>query len=144
MRDTRQIISEFDPELRVLHISAERPVLIDDQAVLEEIMTQINADLCDLSGRGRCYLMLDISRIVVEPQLAEHFFESLKRLREDHLFPEGLVRYGLQLGRNLVQVDQKSLDVKYTAVVRTSSEARKYIDRLRRTSQGLKSRATLV
>ena len=126
-----QIISEFDPIRRVLHVSAERPVLVDDECALDEILNRVKHDLVESSGDGRCYLMLDISRIVVEPKLAGRFFMRLRQLRDDYLYPDGLVRYGLQISGRLVRIDRSKPDPDYPALVRTSHEARRYIDRLR-------------
>ena len=104
---------------------------MDDECALDEILNRVKHDLVESSGDGRCYLMLDISRIVVEPKLAGRFFMRLRQLRDDYLYPDGLVRYGLQISGRLVRIDRSKPDMDYPALVRTSHEARKYIDRLR-------------
>ena len=92
-------IVDYDPEKRILHITAEQKIIVSDEKTLNEMCNFVCSFLTE-NGKGeRSYMIVDISKIVIDPDLAPEYSEHIKKLLDKLLYPEGLVRYGLEITR---------------------------------------------
>jgi hypothetical protein len=128
MNDTREFISDFDLKYGLMSISARIPVYIDNRIQLHDLLIWIDSQLREVSTNNRCYLAIDISRLVVDPSQINEFKQKLQVLSDRYLCAEGLVKYGFQISRT---DGSMSSYVDSVALVRTHQEAREYVIRLR-------------
>ncbi|MFZ1684700.1 MAG: hypothetical protein WAU88_11315 [Candidatus Zixiibacteriota bacterium] len=102
------VTHEFDPELRIVHLSAKRVVHIrtSEQGVL--IGEALEAILKAHLEHERGYLVTDISKIVIEPADVELYATKINALAERYLYPHGIARYGYAIGRITVMLSHES------------------------------------
>ena len=120
--------SEFDQSRRVLHLSAERPIHVQNRRQLNKACE----DVCEILARhttdSRCYLLVDMSKVVIEPEMAEEYSRKIKGISEQYLLPNGLLRYGLQITRVTAMLAHKRQSMDDPLFFRSKDEAVEYID----------------
>lgn len=99
MNNLAGLLIETDRERGILHLTAERVIRIEDEAQLGELCHKVGGVLEELPRDRRYYLMVNISRIVIVPELAKAYSEKVEFLCEHFLCADGLVRYGHQITR---------------------------------------------
>ncbi len=67
--------------------------------LLGELCRRVGEVLQELPQHRRCYMMVNISRIVIAPELDKSYSEKVEYLCNTFLCDNGLVRYGHQITR---------------------------------------------
>lgn len=99
MFDPEELIVKFDPETRIVHLTARtsiRPADLNEGMVLAR---RIEAIMKRFLGDGRGYLLTDYSTIIIEPKEVEEYSRWMKAMMEKYLYPGGIARYGFEISR---------------------------------------------
>ncbi len=120
-------IIEFDPAINTLHLSATGPIHVTTRVQLNELCHVVNQALDDHVTTGKCFLLVDIAKVVIEPDLAEPYSEKIGKLCKSYILPDGLVRYGSGITRVTAQIGHEAFQLDTPRLFRTKSEALKYI-----------------
>ncbi|MFH1304274.1 MAG: hypothetical protein ABIK07_24740, partial [Planctomycetota bacterium] len=99
MTNQSELIIEFDRVNRILHLSARTENRVKSKSQLEALCQAAGQALDKYSSGGRCYMIVDVSMIVIEPELVEPYAEKVQEMYDRYLFPDGLARYGHQITR---------------------------------------------
>jgi len=92
-------ILDYDPERRILHVTAAQKVSISTRAELDAFCKIVTACLTKNSGGKRSYMIVNMSVIVIDPDMISIYSKHLETLVKTHLYPRGLLRYGLAITR---------------------------------------------
>ncbi len=131
MSYSEEISLTFDPETRIAELSAKTVLTIDSTEKLDTLCNTICSLLTRESGGKRCYLAVDISQIVIDPGLADQYAGKIKAMKEEMLFPEGLVRYGFEITRVTIKLAEMK-EGKFPILFNKRDEALRYLEELSR------------
>jgi hypothetical protein len=120
-------IIEYDAAANTLHLSATSRIQVTTRSQLNGLCDIVTQALQNHSEKGKCFLLVDISKIVVEPDLAEPYSEKIGKLCEKYILPDGLVRYGSGITRVTAQIGHEAFQLDTPHLFRTKAEALKYI-----------------
>ncbi len=93
----------FDDSRRILHLGYKEPFHIATEIDLKATMTAFDSLLCQLSVEGRIYLIIDMSNLIIEPELSEAYAHYVRHITETHVMPGGIARHGYQITRITVR-----------------------------------------
>jgi hypothetical protein len=99
MFDPEELIGKFDPETRIVHITAQtriRPANLTEGMVLARAFDAI---LKRFLSEGRGYLLTDYTKIIIEPKEVEEYSHLMKEFMDKYLYPGGFARYGFEISR---------------------------------------------
>jgi len=117
---------EFDPERRIVHLSAEEDIYFQTPEDLEDLY----ADTCDILGRYThgtpVYLLVDMANFIIDPSLFEDYGKKSAMVKEKFLYPDGMAGYGFQITRVTVQLSYGNAE-KRPALFKTRKEAEEYL-----------------
>lgn len=99
MFDPNDLIAVFDPETRIVHLTAR--VRITVKTIEEGLsLSQAVRNILDKYLKSEPgYLISDIGQITIEPELIELHGREIKDIIDKYLFPGGIARYGMGLTR---------------------------------------------
>lgn len=103
-----KIICEFDTDKRIFHLSATEKLRIETVQQLEELCSAVSTKLRKYIEAGRCYMLVDLIKFIIEPKLADHYAEKMQVIVQNCLYPNGLARYGYQITRMTVQIGHQN------------------------------------
>lgn len=95
---------EYDPGTRIAELSAKKVLEINTADKLETLCNETGKLLFEATKGERCYMAVDISKIAIEPGLSLEYSKKIKFLRENFLYPDGLVRYGFEITRITIKL----------------------------------------
>ncbi len=103
MFDITKLFGEYDPNTRIVHLTAHRPInartteqgLILAQAVMDILKQHL--------GDGRGYMVTDYTRIILNPVSIHLYAKAIKDIVDTYLYPGGLARYGMEISRITAQ-----------------------------------------
>lgn len=104
MFDLTNLISDFDSEKRLLHLSARVPIKCTKREhgyALAEAVTKI---LKKHFGDEPGYLITDFSKIVIEPLYIDEYAAAVKKIIDTFLYHGGYARYGFEISRVTAQL----------------------------------------
>lgn len=130
---TTKAIMEFDAETRTFHLSATERIHVSTEEQLNTLCWAVTEAVSQHAATSRCFLLVDISKIAIEPDLAQLYAEKIKKLGQKYLYPEGLVRYGSEITRVTARIGHDLFQLEAPHLFRTKAEALKYIGELRAT-----------
>jgi len=102
-----KLIGEFDDEKRILHLSAKEVIHVDTKDQLEELCSAVFGKLEKHISTDRCYMIVDLSKFIIEPELADYYAEKIQTIAQNCLYPNGLARHGYQITRMTVRLGYK-------------------------------------
>lgn len=102
--DPDNIIGEFDADTRIVHLTARKRSLIKTVEDGKRLSTRVRAILDSFRPTGRVYMITDYTRIVIDPSLLNLYAQEMKDIIEKYIFPGGVARYGLEIGRITAQL----------------------------------------
>ena len=103
MSGSDSFIMTFDDSRRILHLGIGQRIQISTAAQLESAITALDTVLRRISAEGRIYLIIDMSNLIIEPELSEAYANHARRITETHVLPGGIARYGYQITRVTVR-----------------------------------------
>jgi hypothetical protein len=106
MSGAANIIYEFDSETRILHLSAEERIVIKSEAKLTELCHRVREIIEQNAGGEPIYMVVDLKKFHIDPSLADSYGRKITGIYRDHIYPGGLVRYGLEITRVTIKVGQ--------------------------------------
>ena len=134
------IITEFDTQRRIFHLTAKSPLNIRTNAELNELFLkhQPPYELCGMvkslltehTADERCHMVVDVSKIVIDPMLVSEYMQKVKFLCDHYIYPDGLARYGYQITRITAMIGHQRYMQKEAPLFRNKMEAVKYIEEL--------------
>jgi hypothetical protein len=107
MFDPEELIGKFDPETRIVHLTARNPI---HAKTLEEgfmLGKAVKAVIERFLSDGRGYLLTDYSKIIIEPTEVEEYSRWMQEVRDAFLYPGGIARYGFEISRINAQLAHK-------------------------------------
>ncbi len=99
MAEYTQMIIEFDKEYRILTISATEKIYSLDEKELCSFGDEVKTIIEKYASPEKCYLAVDLGKIVVDPKITSIYADQIKSLSEKYLYPNGLARYGFGITR---------------------------------------------
>ena len=102
-----KIIGEFDSDKRIFHLSATEVLRVDTKEQLEELCSAVFVKLGKYMESGRCYMIVDLTKFIIEPKLADYYAEKIQTISQNCLYPNGLARYGYQITRATIRMGHK-------------------------------------
>lgn len=130
MLEIEVLKGEFDENRQVLHVSAERPAHIQNAHQLNKVCDDVCEMLEKYTSDGRCYLLVDMSTLVIEPELVDEYGRKVKKIAKQYLLPNGLLRYGFQITRVTATLAHQKQQIDDPLFFRSKDEALDYIDNL--------------
>lgn len=124
------IITEFDDKRRIFHLSAKRPLIIKTSAELTDLCNLVRSCLSEHTFNERCYMIVDVAKIVIDPILVTEYMQKVKVLCEHYLYPEGLARYGYQITRVTATIVHQRYLQNDPHLFRNKTEAINYVEGL--------------
>jgi hypothetical protein len=95
--------TDFDERRRVLHVAYKRKTHPTTRAHLEMKFGALRALLDRYIPSGRVYLIIDMSNLILEPELKTAYAELARGIRDTYIMPNGIARYGFQITRITVR-----------------------------------------
>lgn len=126
------LLIEIDRDRGIVHLTADQIIRIEDGSQLEGFCRMVNDTFRELPQNRRYYLMVDISRIVIVPELARAYSEKVDFLCRNYLYAEGLVRYGHQITRLTARLGHEKYLRNDPHLFGTKQEAETYLSELSR------------
>jgi len=99
MLNTEDMVFEFDPDTRIVHLTATKPVHVrteeDGRQMVRAVFDGLNSYLFD----GRGFLVSNYNKIIIEPDLLKMYAEAFELFFDKYLYPNGVARYGFEITR---------------------------------------------
>lgn len=129
--DTSKITVDIDLENRVGIVSATSVVHATSQEDCLLLIRHIHDQLAPHLNGEKGYLILDYSKIWIEPEDITTYAETLYSELKEHVYENGYARYGLGISRvTSKRVSQYMEDRSPLPVFYTQEEAKEYISGL--------------
>ena len=120
-------VTEFDEQSRILHVAYRRRV----HPVKEEHLDKAFADFRELldvyAQSGRIYLIIDMTNLIIEPEMKAPYVAHARALAEKYIMPRGIARYGYQITRITVRAGYQQYMDESPNIFNSREEAFKYI-----------------
>lgn len=135
--DIGNVIFDYNPTERILHLSAENPISVTNTTELNILCGALQSFMDENSGGQPCYMIVDLTRIMIDPSLAPVYAEHLGQMIGKYVYADGFARYGFGITRVTAQVGHSSIGkqtdndnsvcVSEPNLFRTKEEAETYI-----------------
>ena len=99
MPDLEKIIAEFDPDYRIVHITAKEPLKFSKVEEALAFSKKVQSILNDFLSPGRGYMITDYSKIIIDPGLIDTYGQEMRIIMDTYLYPNGVARYGFEITR---------------------------------------------
>lgn len=130
MFDDKYIVAEFDDERRILHISYKTRVRPTTRKHLDLKFSALRSLLDKYTENGRIYLVIDMSNIILEPELKYDYAKHAKAISDEYIMPGGIARYGYQITRITVRSSYNDILGENPNIFNSREEAYTFIYRL--------------
>jgi hypothetical protein len=94
---------EFDEDSRILYLRGARFVGITTEERLNAVMEAIRTEMRRRSGPGRMYMIIDVTNLVIPPELSQSYGRLAADIYNTYAFPGGVARFGHQITRLAVR-----------------------------------------
>lgn len=136
------VITEFDEKRRIFHLTSKRPLNIKANIELTDLCNLVKSRLSEYAAEERCYMIVDVNKIVIDPMLTSEYMQKLKILIDHFLYPEGLARYGYQITRVTATIGHQRYFQNNPNLFRNKAEAMAFIEGLIKSRQQGKQHST--
>lgn len=103
MQSTDLFQFEFDADNRILHLSYRSVVYIKTEEQLRLLMHSFSEYLRSHFGTERIYIVINMSRLIIEPELSRLYGQLAGEINDAFTYPNGIARYGHQITRITVR-----------------------------------------
>ena len=124
------IIAEFDNDKRILHLTATKVIQVKTKQQLVELCSAVKAKLEKYTDTGRCYMIVDLIKFIIEPKLSDCYAEKIQSIAQNCLYPNGLARYGYQITRIPIMMGHENKIMGDPNLFNTKEEAFEFIESL--------------
>lgn len=128
------IIAEFDAENRIVHLTARKRSLIKNMEDGKRLSERVRGILDKYLPTGRVFMITDYTKIVIDPSLLNLYCQEMKEIIDKYIFPGGVARYGLDIGRITAQLGHSLHIGGNPNLFTTKEEAFEYIINLKENS----------
>jgi hypothetical protein len=130
MAEASMLALEFDELRRILHVSAREIVHIRTQAQVRTHFSSVMAMLDGYTQSGRVYLIIDMSNVIIDPELTGIYARYAREVGDKYIFPNGIARYGYQITRVTVRRGYEEYLAESPNLFNSRDEADTYISGL--------------
>lgn len=120
----------FDEERRILHVAYRYRVHPTTIEHLDIVFASFRKMLDKYTDSGRVYLIIDMTNIIVEPNLKSAYAERARPIIEKYVMPRGVARYGYQITRITVRASYREHMGESPNIFNSREEAYDYITSL--------------
>ncbi len=124
------VIIEYDRPRRIVHVTARRKVAITTGVELTAVCELVQKSLREVCGSELGYMIVDISRIAIDPSLVHLYTQHLGSLIGACIHHDGIARYGYEITRLTARHGHRDLPDKDPHLFGAKAEAFDYIHRL--------------
>lgn len=121
-------IVDFDESRRIMYLAYERRIHLKTKSQLDQSF-ELFQSICDrYYSQKKFYLIIDMSNVVIEPELTAVYAKNAKKIIEKYIFPGGVARFGHQITRLTVRRAYADYLTEKPQIFSTRGEACAYID----------------
>ena len=131
----RILQAEYDPEYRIVHITAEHAIRIRTLEEGLKLAEEVKELLAGYLGGERGYLIVDYSKIQIETRYIQQYSQFIKDLYNRFLFPDGLARYGMSISRVMANLSHRKYVSRPANLFGTKRDAYDFIRKLVKAKQ---------
>ena len=121
------IMTVYNPETEIIHFSANQKIDIKTSDDLELLNSHFISKIKELAQGKRVYFMIDLNKIILEPEIAKSLTICIKEYFIDYLYPNGGCAYGQSLGRLALKMSFHQIDDQEEKLFLTKEEAIVYL-----------------
>jgi hypothetical protein len=121
-----KIIVEYDPERRIVHLTAAEDIHFSSREDLDELYTFASETLSRHTHESPVYVLVDLARFIIDPSLFEYYAEKSAIIKEKYVYPDGMAAYGFQITRVTVQLSYGDSE-KRPPLFKTRREAEEHL-----------------
>ena len=94
---------KFDESLHIMQLGYDKPVHLRTKNQLVVFFDTFRT-ICDrYKSSGRFYLIINMTNLVIEPELCCIYAQNAKSIIDNYIIPDGVARYGHQITRLTVR-----------------------------------------
>jgi len=97
------LITDFDEEKRILHISFARKLHPGNEEHVHAIFQDFAGVMEGFTEDGPIYLIIDMTNFIIEPHLKAAYAINAQKICRKYIKPRGVARYGYQITRITVR-----------------------------------------
>ncbi|MEZ5360538.1 MAG: hypothetical protein R3F48_17120 [Candidatus Zixiibacteriota bacterium] len=121
---------DFDKQKNIIHIGFGEEVTIHTENELYAMYGKFEQYLKSLGSDRRYYLVIDMSNLIINQNLAHQYAMEISRLSKKYLHDDGIARYGYQMTRIVVKRAHEEYLNKDPRLFGNKKEAYDYIESL--------------
>lgn len=122
-----QIAVDFDERYRILHVASRVIIHPTSPEHLGIVFAAFKKMLDKYTATGRIYLIIDMSNIVIEPELRAAYSDYARDIYQKYVYPQGVARYGYQITRITVRSGHGTYLQENPNIFNSRDEAESYI-----------------
>ena len=122
-----QIAVDFDERHRILHVASRVIIHPASPEHLDIVFAAFKRMLDKFTAAGRVYLIIDMSNIIIEPELRALYSDHVRDIYQKYVYPHGVARYGYQITRITVRSGHGTYLKENPNIFNSRDEAEKYI-----------------
>ncbi len=130
MSTSTSVQIEFDEIKGIIHIAYTEEYRISEKNELFVMFENLEHYLESLKMSKKIYLIIDISNLIIEPNLAPEYACRAERLTKKYFHKNGVAQYGYQITRIMLMRAYKEYLEKDPNIFRTKKDAYDYIESL--------------
>ena len=123
---------EYEPDSEIVHLKPNGPIQVSSRDDLETLCSRVRRFMAEHCTNGRCYFMVNITPITIDPAFFRAYGEHIKALLQTYIYPEGIARYGYNITRVTARGGSRGIQTGEPHFFGTEWEAREYLTRLRK------------
>ncbi len=93
------VLTDFDHNHQILHVSGKAKIEVSTEAELELFCRFVRETMAANCGEGPGYMIVDMSRILIDPSLVHVYAEHVRKLIGRYIHTNGIARYGYEITR---------------------------------------------
>ena len=118
---------EFDEERRILHVAYRRRIHPATEKQLDKVFAYFHGLLDQYTKTGRIYLIIDMTNLIIEPELKAFYMAHAREVIDKYIMPQGVARYGFQITRITVRSGYQQYSYESPNIFNSREEAYQYI-----------------
>jgi hypothetical protein len=127
MFDQSSFIADFDDQNRILHLSHTKKIHLRTKTALDSFFEQFTQLLDKYIDSGRVYLIINMSNLVIEQDLAPIYARHAKKIARTYIYLNGIARYGYVITRVMVKRGYSEYLNENPNIFNSREEAEEYI-----------------
>ena len=121
-------VVDFDESRRIMHLAYARRIRLQTKHHVDQSFALFQTVCERYYSQGRFYLIIDISNLVIEPELTAVYAKNVKKILDKYILPRGVARYGHQITRLTIRRAYSDYLGENPQIFATRGEACAYID----------------